>query len=85
MINAIELRQQGLKAIDRALKDSDEGIIAFKGKPKYVVVPFERYDELKALELDMAYMKTIKNIKDGEFTSLKTSDDIDKHIESLKV
>ncbi len=85
MINAIELRQQGLKAIDRALKDNDEGIIAFKGKPKYVVVPFEKYDELKALELDMAYMKIIKNIKDGEFTLLKTSDDIDRHIESLKV
>ncbi len=85
MINAIELKQQGLKAIDRALKDSDEGIIAFfKGKPKYVVVPFEKYDELKALELDMAYMKTIKNIKDGKFTSLKTSDDVDRHIVNLK-
>ena len=84
MINAIELRQQGLKAIDRALEDNDEGIIAFKGKPKYVVISFEKYDELKALELDMAYMKTIKNIKDGKFTTLKTTNDIDKHIEALK-
>ena len=28
---------------DRALKDNDDGIIAFKGKPKYVVVLFEKY------------------------------------------
>ena len=84
MINAIELWQQGLKAIERALKDIDEGIITFKRKPKYVIVPFDRFDKLKVFELDMAYMKTMHNVKDGKYTSLKTSEDIDKHTVNLK-
>ena len=85
MINAIDLRKRGLKAIDEALAIKEEGVISYNGKPKYVVIPFEKYDKLKSLELDMAYLEVIKNIKKGNYKTLKSAEDIDKHIEQLKV
>ncbi len=85
MINAIDLRKRGLKVIDEALATNEEGVIAYNGKPKYVVIPIEKYDKLKSLELDMAYLEVMKNIEEGNFESIKTADDIDKHIEQLKV
>ena len=84
MINAIDLRKRGLKAIDEALAIKEEGVISYNGKPKYIVIPFEKYDKLKSLELDMAYLEVMKNIEDGNFESLKTVKDIDNHIEQLK-
>ena len=85
MITALDLRTQGLKAIDVALKDSDEGIISYKGKPKYVVIPFEKYDEFLEARLDSAYEKMVQNIQEGNYKALKTIDDIDSHIKSLEI
>ena len=84
MISAIDLRQRGLKAIEDELKEENEGVISFKGKPKYVVIPYEKYDKLMALELDLAYIEVTENIEKGKYTTLNSSNDIQKHIDSLK-
>ena len=84
MISAIELRNRGLKAIEDELKVENEGVISYKGKPKYVVIPYEKYEKLMALELDLAYKEVMQNIDDGKYKVLKSSEDIEKHINSLK-
>jgi len=84
MITALELRTQGIKAIDIALKKSSEGIISYKGKPKYVILPFEKYDELMAASLDQAYNEVMQNITDGSYRSVKTHKELDAYLTDLK-
>jgi len=84
MISAIDLRKRGLKVIEEALQDSKEGIIAYKGEPKYVVLPFKEYDRLRALELDLAYLDVLNDIKQDNFKSLSSKSQIDEHIEELQ-
>jgi len=83
MITALDLRMQGLKAIESVVEEEGEGIISYKGKPKYVVLPFEVYDEIIAARLDRAYEEVMCNVKNGKYESAKTHDEIDAHIAKL--
>ena len=84
MITALDLRNRGLKAIDESLMEAEEGIISYKGKPKYVVLPIERYDELLAARLDLAYDEVMENVAKGRYESAKTHEEVEAHIEMLK-
>ena len=47
LITANELKTKGLTALDRAISNGNEAIITVRGKNKYVVLPFERYNHLR--------------------------------------
>ncbi len=79
MIMANDLKTQGIKAIDKELKDKDEAIIAYRGKPQYVVIDFKRFEEYRAFELDRAYLETMEEIKKGNYKTLSA----DEHIEEI--
>ena len=84
MITALDLRTRGLKAIDDALKSTEEGIISYKGKPKYIVIPYERYDELLGAQLDRAYDAVMADVAQGRYESASTHEAIDAHLARLR-
>ncbi len=83
MITANDLKVQGIKALHSELDKNDEAIISFRGKPKYIVIDFERYDKLRELELDRDYAEAMKDIKDGNYKTISTDEELEKHLESL--
>ena len=83
MITANDLKVKGIKAIHQDIKENDETIISFRGKPQYIVLDFEKYDRLRALELDMAYLETMKDIKEGRYKTIATDAELQEHLKSL--
>ena len=79
-IVANELRTKGVKALNDALKDEDEAYISIRGKPEYVVIKAEKYEKLKELELDIAYLEAIHDLENGDYTTETAK----AHIESLR-
>ena len=83
MISANDLKVKGIKAIETELADKEEAVITLRGKPKFVVIDIERYDEIRAYELDLAYKEIKKEIKEGRAKRIKSEEELEKHIESL--
>ncbi len=79
MITANDLKVQGIKAIHNELQENHEAIISYRGKPQYVVIDFKKFEELRAFELDKAYLETMEDIKQGRYKTLSA----DEHIEEL--
>ncbi len=51
--------------------------ILIKGN-QYVVLDIERYKELRANELDLAYLKSLQDIQNGNFKVQTASEHIDE-------
>ena len=83
MITANDLKVKGIKALQSELKDNDEAIISFRGEPKYIVIDFKRYDKLREIELDEAYLQAMKEIKQGNYKSIETDEDLENHLKDL--
>ena len=83
MITANDLKVKGIKAIHQEIEKNDEAIISFRGKPRYIVVDFKKYDELRALELDKAYLETMQEIKDGKYKTIATDEELQEHLDGL--
>jgi hypothetical protein len=67
--------------LDCNFKDiPSDGIILESDKNRYFMLPYEEY---KKLELDLAYLHTLKDIKKGDFEVLNSFDDIEKHINNI--
>lgn len=83
MITANDLKVKGIKAIRQEISKNDEAIISFRGKPKYIVIDFDKYDELRALELDKVYLETMQEIKEGKYKTIATNDELEEHLKGL--
>jgi len=68
IITANELKTKGVKAIEQKIKNNDRLLLTVRGKTKYVVVSIEEYDKMKEAELDLAILKTKKDIEEGRYT-----------------
>lgn len=80
VINANEIKTKGVSIFGTLLEKFDELIINVRGKNSFVVLDIERYKELRANELDLAYLKTMQDIEKGNY---KTQSAVE-HIEELK-
>lgn len=78
-ITANEVKKNGVSIFGQMLDKFDELIINVRGKDKFVVIDIERYKEFRASELDVAYMKTMKDIEEGKFKAQSA----DEHIKEL--
>jgi len=78
-ITANEIKTNGVSMFDKLLTKVDELIINVRGKNKYVVLDIERYKEFRENELDIAHMKVMQDIKDGNFKTQTAS----QHIKEL--
>ena len=75
-INANEIKQRGVSFFDTLLDKFDELIISVRGKDKYVVLDIERYREFRAKELDLAYMQSMQDIKEGKYKKMSAAEHI---------
>ena len=67
IITANEVKIKGVSLFSSLLKKFDELTINVRGKNKFVVIDIERYNELRAMELDVAYMKTQEDLKSKNY------------------
>ena len=79
-ITANELKTGGVSLIERVIGSEEEAVITVRGKRRYVVMPFEKYNRLRECELDTALEETRRDIAEGRFTT----GDVDEHIKTLK-
>ncbi len=73
-ITANEVKTNGVSIFDKLLHKVDELIINVRGKDKYVVLDIERYKEFRENELDIAHMKVMKDIENGNYKSQTASE-----------
>ena len=78
IINANEIKTKGVSIFANLLEKFDELIINVSGKNQYVVLDIERYKELRANELDLAYLKSLQDIQNGNFKVQTASEHIDE-------
>ncbi len=83
MITANDLKVKGIKAIEKELQERDEAIISFRGKPKYIVLGIEKYDRIRALELDLLYLQAQEEIKSGKAIRISTKKELEEHLKNL--
>ncbi|WP_281951899.1 hypothetical protein [Nitrosophilus kaiyonis] len=81
MITANDLKVKGIKAIESELQAKDEAVITFRGKPKYIVLDFERYEQIRAAELDAAYQDLMEKKRAGK-VHVSNADELMKRIEN---
>ncbi|MDP3301987.1 MAG: type II toxin-antitoxin system prevent-host-death family antitoxin [Sulfuricurvum sp.] len=68
-ISANEVKTKGVSLFTDLLSKFDELVINVRGKNKFVVLDIDRYKELRANELDLAYIQTMQDIKNGNYKS----------------
>ena len=78
IINANDIKTKGVSIFAKLLEKIDELIINVRGKNQYVVLDIERYKELRANELDLAYLKSLQDIQNGNFKVQTASEHIDE-------
>jgi len=79
IITADELKTKGITFFEKFLKKTGEIIVSVKGKPKFVLIDFERYNKIKELEVEKAYTEVMEDYKNGKYTT-----DITAHIKELE-
>ena len=82
-ITANEVKINGVSIFDNMLKKFDELIINVRGKNKYVVLDIERYKAFKEGELDLAHMKVMEDIKNGNYKTQTASQHIKELVSEL--
>lgn len=80
VINANEIKTRGVSIFSNLLEKFDELTINVRGKNRFVVLDIERYKELRANELDLAYFKAMEDIEKGNYKIQSAKE----HIEELK-
>jgi prevent-host-death family protein len=78
-ISANDVKTKGVSLFSNLLDKFDELIINVRGKDKFVVIDVERYKELRANELDLAYIQTMQDVKNGNYKAQTAKE----HIEEL--
>ena len=82
MINSItanELKTKGLIVLDKAISNGDEAIITVRGKNKYVVLPFQRYNYLRECELESALEESKRDLENGKYIE----ESVEEHIRRI--
>ena len=64
-INANDLKVKGIAAIEAALTDQPEAIIAVRGKERFVVMELSHYHYLRECELEAALAETRADLAAG--------------------
>ena len=73
-INASDLKTQGINAIAMALADTQEVAISVQGKPRFIVMDIDHYQQLREYELEIAVQKANADIAAGRFVTESAND-----------
>jgi len=71
-ITANEIKTKGISAIDGIFMGGDDAVITVKGKKKFVIIPIEKYNKIRELELELAVREVKDDIATGRsYTGVK--------------
>ena len=84
MLNVLDLRNRGIKAIDEEIAQKGIATLSYRGQPKYVIINIDEYEKLRELELMVAYLKAKKDIETGNYEIIQTEEELENHIKELK-
>lgn len=77
-ITANEIKTKGISAIDGISNSDDDAVITVNGKKKFVVIPIEKYNKIRELELELALIEVKDDIASGRsYTGIK------KHLKKI--
>jgi PHD/YefM family antitoxin component YafN of YafNO toxin-antitoxin module len=80
MISANEVKTKGVGIFEKLLQKFDELVINVRGKNKYVVLDIERYKEFRENELELAHLKAMQDIKNGNYKTQSAQE----HLKELR-
>ena len=84
MLNVIDIRSKGIKAINEEIENKGIATLSYRGKPKYVILDIEEYEKYREIELILAYQKAKEEIKNQQAETVKNENDLKNHIDELK-
>ncbi|MFA6191099.1 MAG: type II toxin-antitoxin system prevent-host-death family antitoxin [Sulfurimonas sp.] len=82
-ISANDVKTKGVSLFSSLLDTFDELIINVRGKDKFVVLDIDRYKELRANELDLAYIQTMQDIENKNYKTQTAKEHIDELMREL--
>ncbi len=80
IVTANEVKKRGVSLFDELFEKVDDLIISVRGKKKYIVMDYERYEKIREYELDRAYKEVMEDIDRGDYKVVSAKE----HIESLR-
>ena len=83
MLNVVDIRNRGIKAVDEEIENSGVATLTYRGKPKYVIFKIDEYERLKEIELELAYKDAMEDIEKNDYKSVKNEQELEKHLEEL--
>lgn len=83
IITANDVKTNGVSMFGALLNQFDELIINVRGRNKYVILDIERYKEFRENELDLAYMKAMKDIADENYKTQTAKEHIKELMDEL--
>lgn len=83
VISANDVKTKGVSMFTDLLSKYDELVINIRGKSKFIVLDIERYKELRANELDLAYLQTMQDVKEGKYKARTAKEHIAELINEL--
>lgn len=78
-VSANDVKKKGVSLFGEILEKFDELTINVRGKDKYIVIDIERYKQLRENELDIAYIKAMQDMQNGNYKTQSA----DEHIKEL--
>jgi len=67
-ISANDLKTKGISMVEEETAQYGEVVVTVRGKNKFVIIPIEKYNELREYELLAALAETRKSIAEGDYT-----------------
>jgi len=84
MLNVLDLRKKGIKAINEEIESKGIATLSYRGKPKYVILDIDEYEKLRELELMLAHQKAKEDIEKENAEIVNNEKDLDNHLNELK-
>ncbi|HXK49834.1 MAG TPA: type II toxin-antitoxin system prevent-host-death family antitoxin [Clostridiales bacterium] len=75
-ITANNLKTKGISIVAEEVAQYGEAVVTVRGKNKYVIIPVEKYNELREYELLAALEETRKAIAEGDYVIESAKDHI---------
>ncbi len=75
-ITANDLKTKGISVVAEEVAQYGEAVVTVRGKGKYVIIPVERYNELREYELLAALEESRKAIEEGDYVIESVKDHI---------
>lgn len=79
-ITANDLKTQGIRRVEKIVRETGEAAITVRGKVRYMIVTPEKYDQLREAELAYAVREAKADIKNGRIATTS----IAEHLKQVK-